>query len=219
MLLTSSIVLVTSYVFVLSCAYVWGLDSVLPFTITNYLDYRDYVQCLPEKQTYLSVICLVAFGLLGLVGLEIQYFTTLFSRKLWKIVWWLVPLALFFPIVYLFITAFSSSFNIAAALKDDLPKMAISKVFRKGEPPIEGVLFLHSSRYIFLWRHDNVVAVPNGEVQMIQTGWSLPPATNRITTKSPSPSAMASLGPTGAPPSSVSPERTATPSPTSSTPK
>jgi hypothetical protein len=54
-------------------------------------------------------------------------------------------------------------------LKQSLLSEAASKVFRKSGTPIEGVLFLHTGRYIFLWKDSRAFVVPNAEVEMIET--------------------------------------------------
>jgi hypothetical protein len=65
---TAWITLVTMYVFTLSCAYVASLDIVLRFSFGDFLDYSDYVQCLPERQTYASVISAILLVPLLVLG-------------------------------------------------------------------------------------------------------------------------------------------------------
>src|SRR6266481_4811446 len=195
----------TVSVFVLSCMNIWSIYRTLGFDATHYLDFIDYVQSVPTLSGTVAGLLafpvglcilsiLVVFGIFALVNPKgaIQ-----FARE--------ISVLLFVIVVGCMVAVFYSTWQTGNTPKETVLKMKPSTVVRKGgPPPIKGVLFLHSSRYMFLWVSDDnsVVAIPNVEVQMIKTPSNLQLPYGRPTLINPSPTATAIPSPT----SSTSPK-------------
>jgi hypothetical protein len=219
--LTVLISVVTVFIFLLSCFYIRSIELALRFPVTEYLDFKDYVQ---TQAIYLATTAAItAVPTAGYALIAIVFFALLRlshpmrQKKFVKVIPSVV--GIWIAAFYLWVV-FGAAWTAGDALKRNLPSMNLSQVFRKTEPiVIEGVLFLHSGRYIFLWTKDNVVvAIPNVEVQMIQTrshlplfrGTPSPSGASPTTTATPSPT----LSPSTSPSSSAPPATTATRSPT-----
>jgi hypothetical protein len=193
------------FAFLISCMNLYNIETALGFTATEYLDFIDYVQSVP---IYIGTVAgglafpLVTYALLLAVGIY-GILTPMWQPKHASLFLRSVNIALgLICLSYIGVIYFLQK-QTRDTLKQDILKMKPSTVFRRGEPPIKGALFLHSGRYIFLWISDDnsVVAIPNVEVQMIQT-----PSNQPLPRGTPTP-----INP--------SPTTTAAPSPTSSTPK
>jgi|ERR1700730_6926090 hypothetical protein len=207
------------WAYVLSSLYVSSVSDAFNFPIGDYLDLIDYVQFLPQLwgtgPLMLLLILLLVYSYIKVIAKYSKKPRILKmprGRRRWEARWrvlsrrWLQPWEVnvfkaFFPWALPFAILGQTLFTSGASLREEIRTKTISQVFRKGQPcPVVGKIFLHTSRYILLLdRNDLVTAIPQTEVQMIQTP-----------RKSPSPAATA-------PPSSAPPAVTATPSPTSST--
>jgi hypothetical protein len=215
------------FAYVLSCLYVLSITSTFGFPIADYLELVDYVQFLPQGASNSAILILLTVLLVYSYASIFQrhsgpkvsilklpprwkswfarsrvvsrrYFGLPSARKRFfrtfaAILIWAVPFSLLAQTFW----------GSGRLLKDEMNTKASSEVFRKGYPdPIKGRIFLHSSKYLFLWCKDSlVVAIPNVEVQMIQTPSNLP---------------LPHFTPA---PVNPSPTTTAAPLPTSPTPK
>ncbi len=194
---TVLVALCTVVVFLLSCMNLSSIEATLGFYPTQYLDFIDYVQSVSTLMGTVAgvvgirfvafvvtvIATLVCMGfILDLIFPKRRSETLSFIRRALAVV-----LSVF---LFVFIGAvFYSAAQTGNTLKETLRTIKPSTVFRKSGPcPVKGALFLHSSRYIFLWMSDDnsVVAIPNVEVEMIQTPSNLPGSRG---TPTPSPTA------------------------------
>jgi hypothetical protein len=114
--------------------------------------------------------------------------------------------------------AWFTAFRVSAGLKNT----SASVIFRKGETaPVKGKLIFQLSRYVIILADDNsLIAIPQTEVQINQTPWTVLHVGGTPTAGSAPPTTTATPSPTASPSTSpaisVPPTTTATPSPTAS---
>jgi hypothetical protein len=196
----------TGFVFLLSCIHLWNIEKVLGFYATSYVDFGDYVQSIPTVWGTVAAIFAFVLVLYALAIAIICILTDWKRRRL--LLKWIGASLIALAIVYM-VGIIYTTWKESDTLKNELSNEKPSTVFRKGECPIKGIIFLHSSRYIFLWmsNENSFVVIPNVEVQMIQTASN--PAVSSSTV-----SASRSYSPINSPAA-----KAGTPSPASSTPK
>lgn len=157
--------------FLLSCEHLYHVETALGFYATQYLDFIDYFQSVPTFVGTVVGDLAFLFGSSALVVLGMWGFLAILWKHWRQYLWSGLRVALATLLCGFILSVFVAIWYDGATLKDSVRTMKSSTVFRKSEPSKEGALFLHSSRYIFLWKSDDnsVVAIPNVEVQMIQT--------------------------------------------------
>jgi hypothetical protein len=198
--IAASVSVGTGFVFLISCINLWNIERALGFQATSYVDFGDYLQSIPI--VWGTVAATFAFALvIHILAIAIICILTDWKRRRL-----LIGTSLIAPPIVFMVGVIYAVCNERNTLKNELSNEKPSTIFRKGESPIKGIIFLHSGRYIFLWmsNENSFVVIPNVEVQMIQT-----PSVSSSTV-----STSRSYSPINSPATKAE-----TPSPASSTPK
>jgi hypothetical protein len=157
--------------------------------LEQYFDAIDYVQLTPRWGYGFFVI--YALVVVGAARFSIYYFEHPFSpiAKLLRTPTGQTMAYVLLPLLFILIFAVCSWTMASFAIKN-LNDASVSAIFRKGEAtPIKGKLIFQLSRYVLILGEDkSVIAIPQTEVQMIQTPWLLPPPAGAPSTAKPSPS-------------------------------
>jgi hypothetical protein len=181
--LTVLVSLGTAFVFLLSCLSMYSREKALGFSAIDYVDFDDYVKTLPIVDATVGVLLALFIIFFIMIAVVMSWVVVSLpvslrfipekdrNRSLGRLMLNVLVVGLTICTIIILWLAFTDGDR----LKKSLLSAAVSKVFRKSDdPPIEGVLFLHTGRYIFLWKDNRAVVVPNAEVKMIETPSSLP---------------------------------------------
>jgi hypothetical protein len=169
----------TGLVFVVSCLYLSGLETAFGVSLTDYLEFNDYVTCLPIFVTSAGVILgvvVIVCVLMVLVAYRAMMHLPIYTRFIptksrnRDFAWIALTIVLVFIAIIISATLWTARTQ-GGDLKRDLWSVPISQVFLKSARPlIQGRLILHSGRYLFLFSKDyRLIVVPNVEVERIET--------------------------------------------------
>jgi hypothetical protein len=197
---------VAVFAFVSSTLYVGNITAKFNFPVRDYLDLIDYVQVLP---LYWSGIFVLLFFVLLFCGwystIILRHQAAVYgTRKIENATVWKkrTRVRAFFRIVrtlnailvlvVAFLIFFLIFLNAGDTLTDEINGIGVSQVFQKGQScPLEGKIFVNGHRYILLLNEkgDLLTAIPQAEVQMIQTARNSPLPSRTFPTRSASPAA------------------------------
>jgi hypothetical protein len=179
---------VAVFAFVSSTLYVGSIAAKFHFPVQDYLDLIDYVQVLPLYWSDIFVVLFLMllfaawygtillrhqdalYGTRKIEDAKLQEKRTRFFSRVRMVKDSLVLVVAF----WIFFLIFK---NAGDTLTDEINGIGVSQVFRKGQScPLEGKIFVNGHRYILLLNEkgDLLTAIPQAEVQMIQTARNSP---------------------------------------------
>jgi hypothetical protein len=194
--------LATAFAFLVSWSFVFEYSFKSGLPIELYFDVIDYVQLTPRWAYIFIPLCAILVG--SIAWLNILYFqhpafasvvAKAVRPRAGKIMAFVVaPMLAFLFLIML-------AFRMGSFEARNRKYVTDSAIFRKGEnTPLKGKLLFQLSRYVLILADNkDLIAIPQTEVQMIQTPWR--PLQSGGTS----------------PPISASPATTVTPSSTAST--
>lgn len=168
--------LATVFAFLVSWAFVFEYSLKSGLSVELYFDVIDYIQ-LTARWGFIFIPLCAASAVLS-AWLAFLYFKhpvfasvvaqAVRTRKDKIMVFFVAPLLAFVLLITL-------AFRIAKFEAESRKYLLVSEVIRKGQStPVKGKLLFQLSRYVLILAENKyLIAIPQTEVQMIQTPWGL----------------------------------------------
>jgi hypothetical protein len=168
--------LVAAFAFLMSWSFIfeYSFKSGLPLQL--YFDVIDYVQLTPRWGYIFIPLCAVALGLSA--GLNFLYFNhPAFASVVAKAVEPPTGKIMAFLVAPLLSLALlvQLAFVLGKFEAQSRKHLTVSAILRKGEnTPLKGKVLFQLSRYVLILADDKyLIAIPQTEVQIIQTPWGI----------------------------------------------